>query len=98
MNKKGMPQGLTMIPESLGIVVGIVFLVLEILFQHFNFTADPSWLVEYNATLASIHFMLLMGFLDDVLDVPWRVKLILPSFASLPLLMAYASHTTIVVP
>lgn len=27
-------------PESLGIVVGIVFLVFAILFQHFNFTSD----------------------------------------------------------
>jgi len=98
MNKKGTPQGLTMIPESLGIVVGIVFLVLEILFQHFNFTANSSWLVGYNAALASIHFLLLLGFVDDVLDVPWRVKLVLPSFAALPLLMAYVGHTTIVIP
>lgn len=29
-------------PESLGIVVGIVFLVLAILFQYFNFTADSN--------------------------------------------------------
>lgn len=94
------------------------------------------WLVEYNAALASICFMLLLGFVDDVLDVPWRVwvvfscflrfqkhfeavqsicfshlafylcfvvhvmsrKLILPSFAALPLLMAYAGHTSIVIP
>lgn len=97
------------------------------------------WLVEYNAALASICFMLLLGFVDDVLDVPWRVwvvfsrflrfqkhfeayysvrsicfshlafylcfvvlvmsrKLILPSFAALPLLMAYAGHTSIIIP
>lgn len=29
-------------PESLGIVVGIVFLVLAIIFQYFNFTADSN--------------------------------------------------------
>ncbi|MBA0730186.1 hypothetical protein Golax_025621, partial [Gossypium laxum] len=85
-------------PESLGIVVGIVFLVLAILFQYFNFTADSNWLVEYNAALASICFMILLGFVDDVLDVPWRVKLLLPSIAALPLLMAYAGHTTIIIP
>lgn len=87
------------------------------------------WLVEYNAALASICFMTLLGFVDDVLDVPWRVwvllmcllfsimfiitslvdsylllctfedrKLVLPSVAALPLLMAYAGHTTIVIP
>ncbi|KAL3632520.1 hypothetical protein CASFOL_025504 [Castilleja foliolosa] len=29
-------------PESLGIVIGIVFLVVTILFQYFNFTADSN--------------------------------------------------------
>ncbi|XP_058723990.1 uncharacterized protein LOC131595613 [Vicia villosa] len=98
INKKGTPQGNIKVPESLGIVVGIVFLVVTILFQYFNFTADSNWLVEYNAALACICFMTLLGFVDDVLDVPWRVKLLLPSIAALPLLMAYAGHTTIIIP
>ncbi|KAK9080848.1 hypothetical protein SSX86_000607 [Deinandra increscens subsp. villosa] len=98
INKKGTPQGLIKVPESLGIVVGIVFLVVAILFQYFNFTSDSNWLVEYNAALASVCFMILLGFVDDVLDIPWRVKLLLPSIAALPLLMAYAGHTTIMIP
>ncbi|CAL9782667.1 unnamed protein product [Musa acuminata subsp. burmannicoides] len=98
INKKGTPQGTIKVPESLGIVIGIVYLVIAILFQHFNFTSDSNWLVEYNAALASICFMILLGFVDDVLDVPWRAKLVLPSFAALPLLMAYAGHTTIIIP
>ncbi|XP_043696266.1 UDP-N-acetylglucosamine--dolichyl-phosphate N-acetylglucosaminephosphotransferase-like [Telopea speciosissima] len=98
INKKGTPQGLVKVPESLGIVVGIVYMVLAILFQYFNFTLDSNWLVEYNAALASICFMILLGFVDDVLDIPWRIKLLLPSFAALPLLMAYAGHTTIIIP
>ncbi|XP_075503309.1 uncharacterized protein LOC142540803 isoform X2 [Primulina tabacum] len=98
INKKDTPEGSIQVPESLGIVVGIVFLVVAILFQYFNFTTDSNWLVEYNAALASICFMMLLGFVDDVLDVPWRVKLVLPSIATLPLLMAYAGHTTIVIP
>ncbi|KDP26201.1 hypothetical protein JCGZ_22447 [Jatropha curcas] len=98
INKKGTPHGNVKVPESLGIVVGIVFLVLAIVFQYFNFTADSNWLVEYNAALASICFMTLLGFVDDVLDVPWRVKLLLPTIAALPLLMAYAGHTTIIIP
>ncbi|KAJ0978043.1 hypothetical protein J5N97_013517 [Dioscorea zingiberensis] len=98
INKKGTPQGSIKVPESLGIVIGIVYLVIAILFQHFNFTSDSNWLVEYNAALASICFMILLGFVDDVLDIPWRVKLVLPAFAALPLLMAYAGHTTIIIP
>ncbi|XP_051143151.1 uncharacterized protein LOC127259676 [Andrographis paniculata] len=98
INKKGTPDGSIKVPESLGIVVGIVYLVVTILFQYFNLTADSNWLVEYNAALASVCFMTLLGFIDDVLDVPWRVKLVLPSIAALPLLMAYAGHTSIVIP
>lgn len=98
INKRGSPGGEIRVPEALGLVVGIVYIVIIILFQHFYFTPDSAWLVEYNAALAAICFMILLGFVDDVLDIPWRVKIILPSFAALPLLMAYAGHTTIVIP
>lgn len=57
-----------------------------------------AWLVDYNAALATIAFMVLLGFADDVLDVPWRVKLVLPLFASLPLLVAYSGGTGVAVP
>ena len=36
--------------------------------------------------------MILLGFMDDVLDIKWRYKLILPLFASLPLLIAYTGE------
>lgn len=42
--------------------------------------------------------MVLLGFCDDVLDLRWRYKLILPTVASLPLLIAYSGITEIVVP
>lgn len=57
-----------------------------------------AWLVDYNAALATICFMLFLGFADDVLDIPWRVKLILPCLASLPLMIAYSGGTGIVIP
>ena len=49
-----------------------------------------SWMVDYNAALATICFMLFLGFADDVLDIPWRVKLMLPALASLPLVSRLA--------
>ena len=61
-------------------------------------THKKSWLVDYNAALASICFMVFLGFADDVLDVRWRVKLVLPLFASLPLLVAYSGGTGVAVP
>ncbi|XP_043936800.1 UDP-N-acetylglucosamine--dolichyl-phosphate N-acetylglucosaminephosphotransferase isoform X1 [Protopterus annectens] len=45
--------------------------------------------------------MIFLGFADDVLNLRWRVKLLLPTMASLPLLMVYFTNfgnTTIVVP
>ena len=42
--------------------------------------------------------MLFLGFADDVLDIPWRVKLVLPALASLPLLTAYSGGTGVIVP
>ena len=55
-------------------------------------------LATYNAALLSICFMVLLGFADDVLDLPWRYKLILPTIASLPLLCTYNGATTILLP
>ncbi len=59
---------------------------------------SDAWLVDYNAALATICFMLFLGFADDVLDIPWRVKLQLPAIAALPLLIAYSGGTVIKVP
>lgn len=45
--------------------------------------------------------MLLLGFADDVFDLRWRYKLLLPTVASLPLLMIYYvnfNSTIIIVP
>jgi len=35
---------------------------------------------------------------DDVIDLAWRYKLMLPTFASLPLLIAYRGSTSILIP
>jgi len=57
--------------------------------------------VELLAALLSICCMLLLGFADDVLDLRWRNKLLLPTVASLPLLMVYYvnfNSTIIIIP
>ncbi|KAA0202635.1 hypothetical protein HAZT_HAZT011243 [Hyalella azteca] len=51
--------------------------------------------------LLCICCMLLLGFADDVLNLKWRYKLVLPTLASLPLLMTHYvkfGSTTVVVP
>ena len=42
--------------------------------------------------------VVLLGFIDDVIDLKWRHKVILPTIASLPLLIAYNGATSVVVP
>lgn len=64
---------------------------------HTTFRPLPQ-LANYNAALLSICFMVLLGFADDVLDLPWRYKLILPTIASLPLLCTYNGATTVLMP
>lgn len=57
--------------------------------------------VEFLAALLSICCMIFLGFADDVLDLRWRHKLLLPTVASLPLLMVYFvtfDLTVIIVP
>lgn len=50
------------------------------------------------AGLLSINFMMCLGFVDDVLDLPWRYKLILPPIATLPLLVLYNGPTAVLLP
>ncbi|XP_023935421.1 UDP-N-acetylglucosamine--dolichyl-phosphate N-acetylglucosaminephosphotransferase isoform X3 [Bicyclus anynana] len=56
---------------------------------------------ELLAALLSICCMLLLGFADDVLNLKWRYKLLLPTIASLPLLVVYYvnfNSTTFIIP
>lgn len=58
-------------------------------------------LVEYLAALLSVCCMLLLGFADDVLNLRWRDKLVLPTIASLPLIIVYILNwgsTTVIIP
>ncbi|XP_032666638.1 UDP-N-acetylglucosamine--dolichyl-phosphate N-acetylglucosaminephosphotransferase [Odontomachus brunneus] len=97
------------VPEAMGVFTGCAFLVTMFLFipipftdyilKNENFPHDK--FVEFLAALLSICCMLLLGFADDVLDLRWRYKLLLPTVASLPLLMVYYvnfNSTIIIVP
>lgn len=86
------------VPEALGIVPGGIFLICLTFCLVGYATSHPAKLLDCNSALLSICFMLFLGFTDDVLDWPWRYKLILPTIASLPLLCCYNGSTSIVVP
>uniref|UniRef100_A0A1B0GNE9 UDP-N-acetylglucosamine--dolichyl-phosphate N-acetylglucosaminephosphotransferase n=2 Tax=Phlebotomus papatasi TaxID=29031 RepID=A0A1B0GNE9_PHLPP len=100
------------IPESMGVVTGSMYLVVSFLFIPFPFTEHilsdskgaqfpHNEFVELISALLSICCMILLGFADDVLDLRWRIKLLLPTIASLPLLMVYYvnfNSTTVIMP
>jgi UDP-N-acetylglucosamine--dolichyl-phosphate N-acetylglucosaminephosphotransferase len=50
------------------------------------------------AAVLSISMAILLGFVDDVIDIAWRYKIWIPMFASLPVLVAYSGVTYVVVP
>lgn len=95
------------VPEAGGVITGCIFLMLTFVMIPFCFppytrdTFPYAQFVQLIAALLSITCMLLLGFADDVLDLRWRHKLLLPTMASVPLLMVYyvsSNRTDIVVP
>jgi UDP-N-acetylglucosamine--dolichyl-phosphate N-acetylglucosaminephosphotransferase len=96
LNKKGQPK----LAESLGVAAGSVYLITMFLFIPCA-EATVETLGNYTAALLSISSMLLLGFADDVLNLKWRQKILLPAMAALPLLMIYkltSDRTEVVVP
>ncbi|KAJ3140907.1 tunicamycin resistance protein [Physocladia obscura] len=58
---------------------------------------------QYLAGLLTLFSMLFLGFVDDVVDIRWRVKIWMPLFACIPLLMVYmvtynVTHMVVPVP
>ncbi|NXK78607.1 GPT acetylglucosaminephosphotransferase, partial [Amazona guildingii] len=99
------------VPEAQGVISGAVFLIILFCFIPVPFlrcfmeeqcAAFPhDEFVELIGSLLAICCMIFLGFADDVLNLRWRHKLLLPTMASLPLLMVYFTNfgnTTIVVP
>ena len=102
LGRKGTPDENTPVPEGVGIISGAMFLVCLILCQLFyvyhNKVNEQESIMQYYAALLTICFGLLLGFCDDVLDIPHKYKYVIPAIASLPLLVSYQGVTDIVMP
>jgi len=98
------------IPEAAGVITSCIFLIIMFIFIPFPFgkhLLHKEWdfphqeFVQFVAALLSICCMVLLGFADDVLNLRWRHKLLLPTIATLPLLMVYYvnyNSTTVIIP
>lgn len=83
------------IPESLGIVVGAVYLTVVLLLV-IVLGIDVR---DFSGPLTTITVMLLLGFVDDVLEIRWRHKILLSAVGSLPLVLSsYDDTFQVVVP
>lgn len=95
------------IPEPMGIIAAAVYLIVMIIFIPIP---TLEWEKEGSevpcekfllSALFSICLTILLGFVDDMLDLRWRHKLIFPTLSALPLLMAYyrsGMSTTVLIP
>ncbi|RWS09956.1 UDP-N-acetylglucosamine--dolichyl-phosphate N-acetylglucosaminephosphotransferase-like protein [Dinothrombium tinctorium] len=109
--KVKVPEALGVVSGAFFLITGFLFIPIP-----FLTFVDPSsyWLrfqvfdeflhkhlASMLAALLSICCMLLLGFVDDILDLRWKHKLFLPAIASMPLLIIYfitCNVTTIVLP
>jgi UDP-N-acetylglucosamine--dolichyl-phosphate N-acetylglucosaminephosphotransferase len=90
MHRKGRPQ----VPEAMGVVVGACYCIalscfLPFVFSSRSLISNDLKLSMFMASLLSINAMCFLGFADNVLNLRWRVKLIIPFATTLPLLLVY---------
>lgn len=94
INKKGSKAGEKEIPECVGFAAAVAFgmigmgatLVLRMYSSAENLTT-------HIAIFTTIFGTILLGFADDMLDLPWRYKLLFPFFIVLPLVCVYTGIT-----
>jgi len=102
MHRRGRP----VVPEAMGVVVGACYGIAQSCFLPFVFNSrslvsSDLKLSIFMASLLSINSMCFLGFADNVLNLRWRVKLVIPFATSLPLLLVYyagGGSTRVLVP
>ncbi|KAI9799485.1 MAG: tunicamycin resistance protein [Piccolia ochrophora] len=107
------------IPEAMGAVCAVVYLLVIIIFIPFPFYKDivaatsgggnrdvvvelqqvetgrflhrfpHSKLASYLSAILSLQAVVILGVGDDLFDIRWRHKLLIPAFAAIPMLIVY---------
>ncbi len=98
INKKGTKGGEVKVAECGGIISGTIYLMTLMIGLSYNKLQNDELMFEHACAIMSISFIILLGFGDDVFDLPWRFKLILPTIGSLPILVSYQGVTDILLP
>ena len=90
LNKGEDPATAAKIPESMGLESSAILIGAAVVITAFSDVGN----IIYPA-LISIVLTSFLGFADDVLNIPWRVKIFIPFFSVLPLVLNYDGSTTI---
>jgi UDP-N-acetylglucosamine--dolichyl-phosphate N-acetylglucosaminephosphotransferase len=101
INKKGLYKGDVKIPEAMGLVAGGVFLAIFVSFETYLNLQDFKYKTnnhKFWSSFFTIAFSLGLGYIDDIKNLSWKLKIFLPGFPGLVLLMTYTGSTTIVIP
>lgn len=92
LNKVGRP----LLPESMGAVSAIVYLLVMMLFTPFAFyehldteTFPHNKLGTYLSAILALQSAVILGLADDFFDLRWRHKFFIPAFSAIPLLVVY---------
>lgn len=86
--------GYPLVPNSYGVFFALISVCSWFVFSFLNVYSN-----EALALATSVLFGSTMGLIDDMADLRWRYKAILPIFASLPYIaFGLPSRTTIIVP
>lgn len=97
IHKTGSLESKKPIPEAMGIVSSLIFLLCSIaivgLLDH-----DKDKILLFMSGLLTIALMIILGFIDDVVALKWKYKLVLPFAASFALLIVYDGSSIIVLP
>eukprot|EP01053_Blabericola_migrator_P004428 Blabericola_migrator_1__4427@NODE_2371_length_2860_cov_130_620122_g1485_i0_p1_GENE_NODE_2371_length_2860_cov_130_620122_g1485_i0NODE_2371_length_2860_cov_130_620122_g1485_i0_p1_ORF_typecomplete_len410_score44_17Glycos_transf_4/PF00953_21/4_5e03Glycos_transf_4/PF00953_21/4_9e42DUF2567/PF10821_8/0_29DUF2177/PF09945_9/0_17DUF2177/PF09945_9/7_4e02Mtp/PF03821_16/9e03Mtp/PF03821_16/5_7e02Mtp/PF03821_16/0_07_NODE_2371_length_2860_cov_130_620122_g1485_i011842413 len=90
-------EKLPQVPEALGIVPGFLYVIGGVI-SYLSIQQDESTQLAYISGLLCVTFITFLGFVDDVLDLRWRYKVIMPLFAAIPLIVIYQGPTSIILP
>ncbi|KAI9839219.1 MAG: hypothetical protein M1819_003212 [Sarea resinae] len=93
------------IPETMGAVCAVVYLLVIMVFIPFPFYKDivaatsgggnrdvvleVEQLASFLSAILSLQSVVILGVGDDLFDIRWRHKLFIPAFAAIPMLIVY---------
>lgn len=82
------------LPESIGLACGISFVFSIFLYSAIFPIYKDTLLIFTNSIVLSI----LLGYVDDTLDLPWSSKILFPIVSSMPMITAYRGSRSVSVP